>query len=45
MEVLAVPYGRLAVCVAAAAVIGVVAAAWPARRAARMNVLRAIATR
>ncbi|MGP4023447.1 ABC transporter permease [Actinomadura sp. 3N407] len=44
MEVLAIPYGRLAVCVAAAAVIGVVAAVWPARRAARMNVLRAIAT-
>jgi putative ABC transport system permease protein len=43
MEVLAVPYGRLAVCVAAAAPIGVVAAAWPARRAARMNVLQAIA--
>ncbi|WP_171064022.1 ABC transporter permease [Actinomadura soli] len=44
MEVLAVPYGRLAVCVAAAAVIGVVAAVWPARRAARMNILEAIAT-
>ncbi|TDB90245.1 ABC transporter permease [Actinomadura sp. KC216] len=44
MEVLAIPYGRLAVCVAAAAVIGVVAAVWPARRAARMNVLEAIAT-
>ncbi|WP_158581632.1 FtsX-like permease family protein [Actinomadura spongiicola] len=44
MEVLAIPYGRLAVCVAAAAVIGVVAAVWPARRAARMNVLQAIAT-
>ncbi|TDC45285.1 ABC transporter permease, partial [Actinomadura sp. KC345] len=44
MEVLAIPYGRLAVCVAAAAVIGVVAAVWPAHRAARMDVLRAIAT-
>ncbi|MGH3244522.1 MAG: ABC transporter permease, partial [Spirillospora sp.] len=44
MEVLAIPYGRLAVCVVAAAVIGVVAAVWPARRAARMNVLQAIAT-
>ncbi|GAA4242227.1 ABC transporter permease [Actinomadura meridiana] len=44
MEVLAIPYGRLAVCVAAAAVIGVAAAVWPAHRAARLNVLRAIAT-
>ncbi|WUI02171.1 ABC transporter permease [Spirillospora sp. NBC_00431] len=44
MEVLAIPYARLAVCVAAAAAIGVVAAVWPARRAARMNVLQAIAT-
>ncbi|TDD69168.1 FtsX-like permease family protein [Actinomadura darangshiensis] len=44
MEVLAIPYGRLAVCVAAAAAIGVIAAVWPARRAARMNVLQAIAT-
>ncbi|MFI0407664.1 ABC transporter permease [Actinomadura sp. 3N508] len=44
MEVLAIPYGRLALCVVAAAVIGVVAAVWPARRAARMNVLEAIAT-
>ncbi|TDC74110.1 ABC transporter permease, partial [Actinomadura sp. 7K507] len=44
MEVLAIPYGRLAVCVVAAAVIGVAAAVWPAHRAARMDVLRAIAT-
>ncbi|SFN50934.1 putative ABC transport system permease protein [Actinomadura madurae] len=44
MEVLAIPAGRLAVCVAAAALIGVVAAVWPARRAARMDVLQAIAT-
>ncbi|MFI0371195.1 ABC transporter permease [Actinomadura sp. 1N219] len=44
MEVLAIPYGTLAVCVAAAAVIGVVAAVWPARRAARMNILEAIAS-
>jgi putative ABC transport system permease protein len=44
MEVLAIPYLRLAVYVAAGALIGVIAAVWPARRAARMNVLRAIAT-
>ncbi|MES9541620.1 FtsX-like permease family protein [Actinomadura sp. NPDC000600] len=43
MEVLAVPYARLATCVGAAAVIGVAAAVWPARRAARMDVLEAIA--
>ncbi|WP_169806829.1 ABC transporter permease [Actinomadura macra] len=44
MEVLAVPYGLLALCVAAAAAIGVVAAVWPAARAARLDVLQAIAT-
>jgi putative ABC transport system permease protein len=44
LEVLSVPVGRLALFVAAAAVIGVLAAIWPARRAARMDVLRAIAT-
>ncbi len=44
MVVLAVPYGRLALCVAAAASIGVVAAVWPAARAARLNILQAIAT-
>jgi putative ABC transport system permease protein len=44
IEVLSVPVERLALFVAAAAVIGVVAAIWPARRAARMDVLQAIAT-
>ncbi|TYB42930.1 ABC transporter permease [Actinomadura chibensis] len=44
MEVLDVPYARLAAYVAAAAVLGVAAAVWPARRAARMDVLRAIGT-
>jgi putative ABC transport system permease protein len=44
MEVLAIPVGRLALFVVVAAVIGVVAAIWPARRAARMDVLRAVAT-
>ncbi|WP_131732971.1 ABC transporter permease, partial [Actinomadura formosensis] len=43
MEVLAIPCARLAVYVAAGALIGVAAAVWPARRAARMNVLQAIA--
>ncbi|MEO3829011.1 ABC transporter permease [Actinomadura sp. B10D3] len=44
MEVLAIPGARLAVCVAAAALIGVLAAVWPARRAARMDVLQAVST-
>jgi putative ABC transport system permease protein len=42
---LSIPFGQLALYVAAAAVLGVVAAIWPARRAARMDVLRAIAMR
>lgn len=41
---LVVPWGRIALFVALAAVVGVLAAWWPARRAARMDVLRAIAT-
>jgi putative ABC transport system permease protein len=44
IDVLSVPFGQLALCVVAAAVLGVVAAIWPARRAARMDVLRAITT-
>ncbi|MBO2448798.1 ABC transporter permease [Actinomadura barringtoniae] len=39
---LAVPYGRLGLYVVAAACVGVLAAVWPARRAARLNVLDAI---
>ena len=38
------PWGRLALFLAAAALVGVVAAIWPARRAARLNVLEAIRT-
>ena len=38
----AVPWGTLAIFVVAAAVIGVLAAVFPARRAARLDVLRAI---
>ncbi|GAA4593058.1 ABC transporter permease [Planotetraspora phitsanulokensis] len=44
IDVLAVPAGRLGAYLAAAALVGVLAAVWPARRAARMDVLRAIAT-
>lgn len=44
IDVLSVPFGQLALYVVAAAVLGVVAAIWPARRAARMDVLCAITT-
>lgn len=38
----ALPWGRLALFLALALLIGVLAAIWPARRAARLNMLRAI---
>ncbi|MFI0374466.1 ABC transporter permease [Actinomadura sp. 1N219] len=44
LGVLAIPYGTLAVYLVVAAVIGVLAALWPAWRAGRMDVLKAIAT-
>ena len=44
IDVLAIPGGQLALFVGAAAVVGVLAALWPGRRAARLDVLRAIAT-
>ena len=44
IEVLSVPVLRLAVFLALAASIGVLAALWPARRAARLKILAAIAT-
>ena len=40
----AVPAGQLGVVVALGAIVGVVAAVRPARRAARLDVLQAIAT-
>ena len=40
--VFAVPFGSLATFVAAAVVVGFLAAILPARRAARLNVLRAL---
>jgi putative ABC transport system permease protein len=43
LTTIAIPWGRLVVFVAIAVVAGVLAALWPARRAARLNVLRAIA--
>ncbi|MFB4310090.1 ABC transporter permease [Actinomadura sp. GTD37] len=44
LGVLAVPYGTLAVYLVVAGVIGVLAALWPAWRAGRMDVLKAIST-
>ena len=44
IEVLSVPYAQLIVFVVLAALVGVLAAVWPARRAARLDVLRAITT-
>jgi putative ABC transport system permease protein len=42
--VLAVPWVQLIIFVALAAVVGLLAALWPASRAARLDVLRAITT-
>jgi len=44
ISVLNVPVVQLVIFVVLAAVVGVLAAVWPARRAARMDVLRAITT-
>jgi putative ABC transport system permease protein len=44
LEVVKVPFGQLALYVVAAGLVGVLAAVFPARRAARLDVLRAIAT-
>ena len=44
LEVVRVPFGQLALYVVAAGLVGVLAAVFPARRAARLDVLRAIAT-
>jgi putative ABC transport system permease protein len=44
IDVLSIPGSQLAVFVAVAAVVGVLAALWPGRRAARLDILRAVAT-
>jgi putative ABC transport system permease protein len=44
VDVLAIPWARLSLFVVVAAVVGVLAAVFPARRAARLDVLRAIST-
>ena len=43
LEVIVVPVGQLAIFLVVSVVIGVLAALLPARRAARLDVLRAIA--
>lgn len=42
IDVLSIPVDQLALFVALAAVVGVLAAVWPGRRAARLDVLQAI---
>jgi len=44
LEVLSVPVAQLAAFVLASALVGVLAAVWPARRAAKLDVLKAITT-
>jgi putative ABC transport system permease protein len=44
LDVLSVPWAQLAIFVVLAGLVGVLAALWPARRAARLDVLRAITT-
>lgn len=44
IDVVSVPVGRLGLFIAVAVVVGVLAALWPARRAARLQILDAIAT-
>jgi putative ABC transport system permease protein len=42
IDVLTIPFGSLALFIVVAAVVGVLAAVLPARRAARLDILRAI---
>jgi len=44
IDQLVIPYGQLLLYLVAGALIGVIAAVWPARRASRLDVLRAITT-
>jgi putative ABC transport system permease protein len=44
IDVLSIPVAQLAAFVVLAGVVGVLAALWPGRRAARLDVLKAITT-
>jgi putative ABC transport system permease protein len=44
IDQLVIPFGQLVIYFVIGSIIGVLAALWPARRAAKLNVLRAIAT-
>jgi putative ABC transport system permease protein len=44
IDVLSIPFAQLAVFVVLAGLVGVLAALWPGRRAARLDVLKAITT-
>jgi len=44
IDVLSIPGGQLAIFVVLAGIVGVLAALWPGRRAARLDVLKAITT-
>jgi putative ABC transport system permease protein len=44
VDVLSIPWAQLVIFVVLAAAVGVLAAVFPARRAARLNVLEAITT-
>ena len=44
IDQLVIPFGQLVVYLLVGSIIGVFAAVWPARRAARLDVLRAITT-
>lgn len=44
LQVISVPWGQVGVFLVLSVLIGVLAAVFPARRAARLDVLRAIAT-
>ena len=44
IDQLVIPIGQLVIYFAIGSIIGVLAALWPARRAAKLNVLKAITT-
>ncbi|MEI6694139.1 MAG: FtsX-like permease family protein, partial [Actinomycetes bacterium] len=44
IQLLAIPWGQLIAFLVVSALVGVLAALWPARRASRLNVLDAISS-